>query len=90
MQIFLISIITHKPIHTFCFLFSCGRISKREIPKSGITESKTMHIKMLIVHLKIDLETMLDQSEYMGMERGHGQSQVPWNMEDFGSGQNLN
>lgn len=68
------SIITHKPIHTFYFLYSCGRISKREIPKSGITKSKTMHIKMLTVHPKIDLETMLDSFEYTGMERGHGQS----------------
>ena len=90
MQIFLISIITHKPIHTFYFLFSCGRISKTEIPKSGITESKTMRIKMLTVHFKIDLEIMLDQFEHMKVGRDHGQSQIPWNMEDFGLGEELN
>ena len=49
-----------------------------------------MRIKMLTVHFKIDLEIMLDQFEHMKVGRDHGQSQIPWNMEDFGLGEELN
>lgn len=54
------------------FLLPCGGITIGEnIPKIGIPESKTMHITMLTVHLKIGLEYALDQFE---SESGEG----PW------------
>lgn len=38
------------------FLPSCGGICIGAIPKSRIIESKTLHIKILTMHLKIGLE----------------------------------
>lgn len=38
------------------FLLFCRKISIEEIPKSGITKSKTINVKMLTVYLKIGLE----------------------------------
>lgn len=66
-----------------------GRISIGETPNSGITESKTMHIKMLTVPLKTGFGNILNQCEDLKVERGHGQSQVPWAQEDFRSGEGL-
>lgn len=53
--------ITHKPVHAlfniYIFLLPCGKITVGgEIPKLGITASKTTHITTLTVHLKIGLE----------------------------------
>lgn len=83
LQIFLISIIAHKPVHVLYFSFSWRWISIGEIPQSGITKSKTLLIKMLTVHLKILLESTLNQREYMRLERGHGKSQVAEDTEYF-------
>lgn len=52
------------------FLPSHGRISIGEIPKSGISKSKTMHISMLMVHFQIGLENILNPLEYMGSGKG--------------------
>lgn len=47
-------------------------------------KSKTLLIKMLTVHLKIFLESTLNQRrEYMRLERGHGKSQVVEDTEYF-------
>lgn len=83
LQIFLTSIIAHKPVHVLYFSFSWRWISIGEIPQSGITKSKTLLIKMLTVHLKILLESTLNQREYMRLERGHGKSQVAEDTEYF-------
>lgn len=76
-------------MHGLHFSLSCGRICIGETPKSGITESQTMPIKRVTVHLKIGLENVLNGFENMRVDRGHGQSQVPGDMKDFRSGEDL-
>lgn len=84
-----ISIITHRPRHVLSFSLSWGRISIGEIPKSDRMESQAALFEMLTVYLKILLDNMSHQFEYMRVERSQGQSQVVEDLEGFRLGEDV-